>query len=244
MAKRGAWKSLWWEGWLSSTCSHPSPSLHSPLVRAALQTGFLKSKATRFIRHAWLPSQKSLQTLERNSWGWGHRNMTNTELRNPGSLWQHNCIVIANSAVINKNAPVSPSRDPSCFSQWLLHQTKDPPPSGRQLPGAGDTVPKSPFPPSSTLIQSAVEGWLLSYKYIFIKNQNNIPFLTSLKGATKRNKPIILIRFYQWKKKPLQHQLISWKNNLPIQTSMSLGHWLTGPLQKWEMLRRNYCLTS
>lgn len=176
MAKRGAWKSLWWEGWLSSTCSHPSPSLHSLLVRAALQTGFLKSKATRFIRHAWLPSQKSLQMLERNSWGWGHRNMTNTELWNPGSLWQHNCIVIVNSAVINKNAPVSPSRDPSCVSQWLLHQTKDPPPSGRQLPGAGDTVPKSPFLPSPTLIQSAAEGWLLSYKYIFIKNKITFPF--------------------------------------------------------------------
>lgn len=100
----------------SCPCSHPSPSLHRLLLyppwwflNCPLRKLFHQ---TRLVTKPKKPPNSGEQLLGLRPWS-----MTNAELRNPGSLWQHSCKVIVNSAVVNRNAPVSLSCDSSHVSQ-------------------------------------------------------------------------------------------------------------------------------
>jgi len=72
-------------------------------------------------------------------------------------------------------------------------------PDGRQLPGAGDGCPQvtSPSHPHINSQQQKAGSYPTNTFSEKKKTTNHhIAFLSSLKGATKRNKPVILISFY------------------------------------------------
>lgn len=102
--------------WAGVLLPHLSPCTASAYTRYVCFVGqLLQSK----LFHQPGYQMQIKHPLERNSCGRGHKSMTNAELSNPGSVGQHSCKVIANSPVVNKSAPVSPSCDLSHVSQWL-----------------------------------------------------------------------------------------------------------------------------